>query len=364
MADIIVSKLCRQQTLFGSPTPELDRTLVPRAEGAALAAAIAESLLPQKPEVRPFPKIGHLLLVDGRAVLDSCWHASNGHLADTVGSFCAVVNLAIERQSPTHIGVAFDHPEGSQPRKSRYPGYKANRVEKQLDHLAAIDLGMAAARGFGWTVIYTPSGEADDVLATCSKRVEESTPVTILSQDKDLLALCVHDDIGLLWRRKGEWHEWRGQQAAQQRLGVDSHQVADLLALVGDASDNVTGATGIGEKTAAALLARYGSLDGIAGAMARGVLDIKGAPRVATLLQQGWAAVKLARWAVALCTDLEDEQIPQSVWEVDERFRWSSESVKLDQLDRLGSRHSIKYLTNIVSFQRLLERDRNAPPRF
>lgn len=364
--ETVISKIKKQGSLFDAlDDPEGDRTVIPPTRSAEIAAALAAELMPKRAATPvPLPTIQHLLLVDGRAVLDSCWHAAGQVVNETIGAYCAIVMLTIERESPSHVCIAFDHPNGVQIRRSKMPGYKGNREEKTESHLRAIELAKEATALLGFRVICSPAGEADDVLATIAVRVPTGNKVTILSQDKDLLALCSEEHIGLLWRRKGEWFSWRGPEAARERLGVSSHQVADFLAMVGDSADNIPGADGVGEKTAAALLDRYGSLEGIESAMARGSLDIKNGGRISERLLASWPNVKMARWAVALATDLEGEDIPQSAWDVDAICRWNHGRVVLSGLERFANMHRIKYLESLVSFRRLTERDQSAPPRF
>lgn len=362
--ETVISKIKGQGSLFNDD-PEGDRTVIPPTRSAEIAAALAAELMPKRAATPiPLPTIEHLLLVDGRAVLDSCWHAAGQVVNETIGAYCAIVMLAIERESPSHVCIAFDHPNGVQLRRSKMPGYKGNREEKTESHLRAIELAKEATALLGFRVICSPAGEADDVLATIAVRVPTGNKVTILSQDKDLLALCLEEHIGLLWRRKGEWFSWRGPEAARERLGVSCHQVADFLAMVGDSADNIPGADGVGEKTAAALLDRYGSLEGIESAMARGSLDIKNGGRISERLLASWPNVKMARWAVALATDLEGEGIPQSAWDVDAICRWNHGRAALLGLERFANTHRIKYLESLVGFRRLTERDQSAPPRF
>ena len=360
--ETVIGKIRRQGSLF-EVDEEGDRTVVPPIQGAEIAAALAAELIQKKPEPPPpLPIIPHLLLVDGRAVLDSCWHASGQVVSEAVGAYCALIMLAIEREAPSHICIAFDHPNGVNLRRSRFPRYKANREEKTESHLRVIDLAKQATELLGYRMVCSPAGEADDVLATIAVRVPTGNTVTILSQDKDLFALCTNEHIGLLWRRKGEWFSWRGPEAARQRLGVSSHQVADFLAMVGDSADNIPGADGVGEKTAAALLDRYGSLTGIESAMARGNLDVKNGARMAERLTLSWPNVKMARWAVALATDIEGYDIPQSAWEIETLCR--PKPAFLSALERFACDHRVKYLQSLVSFRRLAERDQSAPPRF
>ncbi len=77
-----------------------------------------------------------------------------------------------------------------------------------------------------------------------------------------------------------------------------------------------------------------------------------------------WPNVKMARWAVALATDLEGEDIPQSAWDIDGMFRWTQSLACLSGLERFASAHRVKYLEALVGFRRLTERDQLAPPRF
>lgn len=182
----------------------------------------------------------------------------------TVGFLGALIRV-IRRISPTHIAVIFDGRHHN-PRTDLDPEYKANRPdwsevpEEELpfsqlpDVYAALDyLGIAHAE--------TTVCECDDVIAAYVKSYSDQCDTVIMSQDSDYFQL-VCDSVRVL-RYRGDNSVLCDTDYVRSRYGVSPSQYADFKSLVGDSSDNVRGAQGVGPKTAAALLGEYGSLDGI-----------------------------------------------------------------------------------------------------
>ncbi|MGH7710762.1 MAG: 5'-3' exonuclease, partial [Gemmatimonadaceae bacterium] len=167
--------------------------------------------------------------------------------------------------------LAWVHDSGSSFRKEEYAGYKATR-EKLTDELQA-DFNRGVDRigqlldGYRIRLVAVDGYEADDVIGTLARQgVERGVNVVIVSGDKDFHQL-VRPGVWLLNPGRGgpgavDEH-WVGVENAKERLGVEPDRVPDLLALVGDSSDNVPGVMGIGEKTAQELIAAYGSLESI-----------------------------------------------------------------------------------------------------
>ncbi len=343
-----------QPDLFGEGGSPLipDGEIVPKVIGARILSSIAE-MTAEKPRrnVEGMSDVhAHLLLVDGRAILDSCYYASleedrrapNGVPNGGVLGYANGLIQALRRTAPTHVLVAFDHPNGADERKRLLPGYKGNRAEKTLEHLVQIDQAMRLTRALGLRCASPPGGEADDAIATVVKRAPEAMPVTIVSHDKDLLHLLTRPHTKMLWRRRGEWLGGEGDAAVFARLGVAAHQVRDYLALVGDSSDCVPGCPGIGDKTARELLAAHRTIEGIFGSTTR--LKIARAAHVVKLLHEGRAAIHAARSVVTLRTDLDSAELPREAFDVRRELAWARRIPSMSDLEALAQETGLPWL--------------------
>src|SRR3989440_4262343 len=206
-----------------------------------------------------------LWLVDGSHAIFRASHAlphlstRQGVPTNAVYGFTTMLLRAIREGNPTHLAVAFDE-AGKQARSEIYAEYKATRgappedlspqfplVRRVLEALRVPAVGMS-----GW--------EADDVIATLAHRARSlDWEVVVVTGDKDLLQLV----DGSVRCYDSMYEKWYGPAEVEEKWGVPPHLVADLLALTGDKIDNVPGIPGVGEKTAAALLKEFGTLDGV-----------------------------------------------------------------------------------------------------
>ncbi len=192
-------------------------------------------------------------------------HASDGFPTRALYGFTLLFQKMMRTFKPDYCAVAFD--SGKSFRNAIYADYKGHRPEmpedlrRQWPHLPKM------VEAFGYKVVGVDGFEADDVLGTLATRFAgPELEVYLVTGDKDFCQLVnehirVHDD------RKGET---LGPAEAEAWLGVPPHQVIDLLALVGDASDNIPGVAGVGDKTATRLLQEFGDLDGVLAAAADG----------------------------------------------------------------------------------------------
>ena len=208
-----------------------------------------------------------VLLVDLSSIGHPIWHMSQSEPDPDYTSqriVAAVLKLAADHP---HAAICCDAP-GPSFRKDIDPTYKANRPAQQAPLYHQIRLAKEKLVEEGFPVWEVEGFEGDDVIATATKKLYEPYcgayyDVLIASSDKDLLALV--SDTGT---RTVEVYTTRngdvlGPAAVKDKLGVDPCQVVDYLCLVGDASDNIKGARGIGPKTAAALLNIWGDLDSV-----------------------------------------------------------------------------------------------------
>jgi len=212
------------------------------------------------------------LLIDGNSIVYRAYFATgeggtaaraDGLPTGAVSGFCSrmwdLLRDTFAAENISHGAIIFDHP-GRNWRHDIYPEYKANRGGKPDDLVCQLRLAREVAPAFGLRSIAQPGYEADDLIATYAAEAAAAGERTIIvSVDKDLMQL-VDDGVVIYDPMKGEW---LGEGQVLERFGVTPRLVADALALSGDTTDNVPGAAGIGRKTAAELLDRFGSLNGV-----------------------------------------------------------------------------------------------------
>ncbi|MBL7202533.1 MAG: DNA polymerase I [Anaerolineae bacterium] len=214
-----------------------------------------------------------MLLIDGHGVAYRGYHAtahgreimttSKGEWTNAVYVFVSKLLKAWREEAPDYIAIAFD--AGKTFRHEQYAEYKANRARmpEELRYQFARIYQVIAALGIP---SFTCEGyEADDVLGTLSRQgVEEGVDTVIMTGDTDILQVIGdHVQVLIPRGRYGDEMLYGPEQVSERYSGLTPQQLIDLKALVGDTSDNIPGVKGIGEKTAAALLKDYGSIEGI-----------------------------------------------------------------------------------------------------
>src|SRR6266542_2040346 len=183
---------------------------------------------------------------------------SKGMPTGAIFGFTSMMRKLIQDKKPDYIGVAFDL-EGPTVRHEKYEEYKATRKPMPEDLVQQVPYIRRVCEAFRVPVIGYPGYEADDVIGTLAKKAaEKGLDVIIVTIDKDILQL-VSDHIKVLDPRKENLI--LDAQKVVEKMGVKPEQVPDLLGLWGDASDNIPGAPGIGEKGAKELIQTFGSLD-------------------------------------------------------------------------------------------------------
>lgn len=163
------------------------------------------------------------------------------------------------------VAMVFDSKDGTNFRKILYPDYKANRQACPEDLVPQFDFVKEAADAYGILTLEAAGYEADDVIATiATKAMEEGTHVNILSGDKDLMQLVTMDNGGACIELIDPMKMVRySHEKVIEQWGVEPSQLADVLALAGDSSDNIPGVPGIGPKIAASLIQEYGTLENV-----------------------------------------------------------------------------------------------------
>lgn len=211
-----------------------------------------------------------LILLDAYALIYRAYYAflrmprvnSKGQNTSAVFGFVKTLEDVIKRQEPSHIGVVFD-PGGETFRHEAYKEYKATREETPEDIRLAIPYVKQIIAAHNIPVIVVPRYEADDIIGALAKKAEaKGFDVLMMTPDKDYGQL-VTDKIHILRPGIGSKPaEEMGPQEVADKWGLqNAAQVVDLLALMGDVSDNVPGCPGVGEKTAVKLLQQFGSID-------------------------------------------------------------------------------------------------------
>ena len=218
-----------------------------------------------------------LVLIDGKSVFYRGYYAmgalslADGTPTGGVYGFAAIAMEIVERLKPTKVVVAWDSRDSVERRREIYPEYKAGRVKPGEDFYAQIPLLEKLIDDLGWTFIEVPKYEADDIIGTLSRQADEELDkdgkcdweTFIISSDLDMLQIV--DDNTHMWRILKGFSDIQqiDVKEIEEKYGIVKSQFLDLKALKGDASDNIPGVPGVGEKTAAKLLNEYGSLDGI-----------------------------------------------------------------------------------------------------
>jgi DNA polymerase I len=188
---------------------------------------------------------------------------SRGENTSALFGFANSVLKVRREESPDYWALAWES-RGPTHRHALFPAYKATRKPMPEELLAQIPAIADVSRALGLPVIEMPGVEADDVMATlavCAER--DGFEVVLVTSDKDLVQL-VDDRVRLLSPSgRGEEYLWVDRAAVHEKWGVAPEQTRDILALMGDSTDNVPGVPGVGPKTATELIQEFGSLDGI-----------------------------------------------------------------------------------------------------
>ena len=210
-----------------------------------------------------------LFLLDAYALIYRSYYAfiknprinSKGQNTSAIIGFCNTLNEVLQKEKPTHIGVAFD-PHGPTFRSEAFPEYKAQRDATPEDIHAAVPIIKNILRAYHIPVLQVDGYEADDVIGTLAKKADSiGVKCYMLTPDKDYGQL-VTEHANIYRPRHGGGYEVMGPEEVCQKYSITSPtQVIDLLALMGDTADNFPGCPGVGEKTAAKLIADFGSVE-------------------------------------------------------------------------------------------------------
>ena len=211
-----------------------------------------------------------LFLLDAYALIYRAYYAfikaprinSKGLNTSAVMGFVNTLNEVITKEKPTHIGGAFDH--GKTFRHEAFPEYKAQREETPEDIRLSVPIIKDILSAFRIPILQVDGFEADDIIGTLALKAGAAGVETyMLTPDKDYGQL-VRDNVFQFRPRHGGGYETMGPAEVCEKYGLSyPTQVIDLLALMGDSSDNFPGCPGVGEKTAVKLINEFGSIDNL-----------------------------------------------------------------------------------------------------
>ncbi|MBR5441201.1 MAG: DNA polymerase I, partial [Prevotella sp.] len=211
-----------------------------------------------------------LFLFDAYALIYRAYYAfiknprinSKGLNTSAVMGFVNTLNEIINKEQPTHIGVAFDH--GKTFRNEAFPEYKAQREETPEDIKRSVPIIKELLEAWHIPCLQVDGFEADDVIGTLSmKSGKIGVETYMLMPDKDYGQL-VGENVFQYRPRHGGGYEKMGPKEVCAKYGIENtSQIIDLLALMGDSSDNFPGCPGVGEKTAVKLIEEFGNIDNL-----------------------------------------------------------------------------------------------------
>lgn len=228
---------------------------------------------------------------------------SDGTPTGGVYGFAAIAMEIVQKLNPTKVVVAWDSRTSTSRRKAVYPEYKAGRVKPGDDFYAQIPLLKELVKALGWGFVECDDCEADDIIGTLALQADEDGDYETFIVSSDLDMLQVVDENTRMYRILQGFSrlEELDVPAVEAKYGIKKAQFLDLKALKGDASDNIPGVPGIGEKTAVKLLGSYGTLDGVYEALDAGKIEGK----IAEKLTKGRESAKMSYFLAKIMTDVD-----------------------------------------------------------
>jgi DNA polymerase I len=216
------------------------------------------------------PQVKKLFLLDAYALIFRAYYAfiknprrtSKGLNTSAIFGFLLTLEEVLQKQKPSHIAVVFDTPTPTF-RHKMYPEYKANRDATPEDIIKSVPYIKKLIEAYNIPVIDCPGYEADDVIGTLAKKASLSGFTTyMMTPDKDYAQLVSNNVFMFKPSRSGnESVQWSVDDIKREFSVKRPEQVIDILALMGDSSDNIPGAPGVGPKTAMKLISEYGSVE-------------------------------------------------------------------------------------------------------
>jgi len=225
----------------------------------------------------------------------------SGNPVNALYGFCRFIGDFMENVTPEYVAVLFDESLSKSFRTEIYPEYKANRDPAPPELKRQFEQCRRYVRALGVMEHASPSYEADDLIGTLVEHGRRNgRPSTIVTRDKDLTQLLKQEDVFWDFSGKGKLR----YEEIPDSFGVWPEQIADFLALAGDAVDNIKGVPGVGKKTATVLLQHFGSLDEIYDNLDRvHEVNVRGATTLGTKLETHRDDAMLARRLTGIACD-------------------------------------------------------------
>lgn len=256
-----------------------------------------------------------LYLIDSSIYIFRAWQTlpasitnTHGEQANAVHGFTATLATILTDRQPTHIVCAFDKSSGTGERYKIFPQYKANREPAPPELKIQFDRCMQVAQAMGVATFSSTQVEADDIIGSFAEVAHKAkSPVTIVSADKDLAQFIHEGDCYWNYAKKQQFN----YRQLSKHFKLLPEQIADMLALCGDKVDNIPGIPGVGPTTAARLLKKWETLEGVIenrDAIAK--MHFRGAPRVGALVSEHIDTIRLARKLTGL---IEDTSLPKTM---------------------------------------------------
>jgi 5'-3' exonuclease len=235
----------------------------------------------------------------------------DGNPINALYGYCRFLGDFMEQVNPEYVAVLFDESLTTSFRTEIYPEYKANRDPAPVELKRQFQQCRRFTRALGVMEWGSPAYEADDLIGTLVEFGRgRKRPSTIVSRDKDLAQLLGRDDV--FWDFAGRGKV--GYEQVPEVFGVWPEQIADFLALAGDAVDNIKGVPGVGKKTASVLLQHFGSLGAIYENLDRvHEVNVRGAKTLGEKLAQHRDAAMLARRLTGIACDAPIEDADASM---------------------------------------------------
>ena len=272
-------------------------------------------------------KMKRLVIIDGKSVFYRGYYAmgalstSEGVPTGGIYGFAAIAMEIVRELDPTKVVVAWDSKSSTSKRKAIFTEYKAGRKKPEDDFYAQIPYLKELILALGWGFMEVGDYEADDIIGTLARQASEASAVLerISSDSLDAVkgdkcdkweTFIVSSDLDMLQVVDENTHMYRVLKgfskleemdiaAVEEKYGIKKAQFLDLKALKGDASDNIPGVPGVGEKTAVKLLNEYGTLEGVYEALKAGKISGKTAEK----LQKGEKSAKMSYELAKIMTD-------------------------------------------------------------
>ncbi len=292
-------------------------------------------------------------LIDAHGFLHRNYHAlpklstSSGLEVGALYGFLRWILKMLKEKHPDYVAVCFDSPGGCVRRKALLPSYKANRDKPDDALVRQLNLARDLVKQLGLAVVAQPGIEADDLMAFLAREAQKAqVPSVLVTSDKDVYQFL--NDFISIWPSGKD--AFKGPEAAQEKFGVTPAFLPDYFALVGDASDNIPGAAGIGPKSAVELVTKFGHLEDMLRAAHNGDPQIK--PALAKKLLDSEENALLSKQLVVLDRSL---SMPFNLADYQVRL------ADVETLEKLFARYEFKNLLALIPSAATVQTEMLAP---